>query len=780
MSPSKLVLCVIDAMAPAMLERAVAEGQAPILAALMERGRYVPDCVAAFPSVTPVCAASIATGVAQDRHLVPGMNWYSREENRYIEYGSSFRAAQRVGIARQLTDTVYNLNRAHLSASVPTFFEALDDAGVRTAGTTYLIYRGRYRHEPQRDTALTRLAAALLRHPVMGPRELFYADIFASRATGCRSTLGMPGVRDQHSGCVATYLLEHDLFDFLLLSLPDNDWHSHRHGPDAQAWSIGQADAQLARIVDAAGGLDDFLAEHAVIAMADHSQSAIAGAVSLQEELAELDVLGPGRQARGEQPRIAVCPSQRAAMVYALDDQQRDALRALAARHALGLDSVDLVMWLERDSHDAPSEGVICSRAGGELRFAPGGPVADPRGADWSLEGALGVIGAEVRDGRLLSPDYPDALSRVWSALTCPTSGEVLLSAAPGSEFADWGGQAHAGGGSHGSLHAADSLGRACDLRRRGARAGARPVGHPRRSEPGAGPFWTSAMRWWWHCSGAATVTLALVRGRRALIVVVLALAAWPASAGAARVGKRATTLGTLSVAGSPRLATAPSASAAATPEAPIPVAPSNQPPAGRRLSANRVIVIASALPKMRAVRAKYRGSYGGAYLKGALRWQVSFFSANGRKEIGQVIIADASGRVLEQWTGFQVAWTMARGYPGAFGRHVNSLYVWLPCACSSCCRSSTFAGPSRCFTSTCSCCSRSRSRSPSSTTGTSTRPSRSSTPRCCTCSRGCSRCWHRRGVGAARLAARARPARGAPGCGCSCPRRGWRSGSSF
>ncbi len=81
----------------------------------------------------------------------------------------------------------------------------------------------------------------------------------------------------------------------------------------------------------------------------------------------------------------------------------------------------------------------------------------------------------------------------------------------------------------------------------------------------------------------------------------------------------------------------------------------------------------------MRAVRRKYPGSYGGAYLKGPLHWQVSYFSRDGRSEIGQVIIEDSSGRVLEQWTGFQVAWTMARGYPGAFGRHVNALYVWLP-----------------------------------------------------------------------------------------------------
>jgi hypothetical protein len=113
--------------------------------------------------------------------------------------------------------------------------------------------------------------------------------------------------------------------------------------------------------------------------------------------------------------------------------------------------------------------------------------------------------------------------------------------------------------------------------------------------------------------------------------------------------------------------------------DAPIPVAASNIPPSGRRLSANRVLAIAGALPKMRAVRAKYPGSYGGAYLKMPFHWQVSYFSRGGKKEIGQVLIDDLSGRVLEQWSGFQVAWTMARGYPGAFGRHAGALYIWLP-----------------------------------------------------------------------------------------------------
>jgi hypothetical protein len=96
-------------------------------------------------------------------------------------------------------------------------------------------------------------------------------------------------------------------------------------------------------------------------------------------------------------------------------------------------------------------------------------------------------------------------------------------------------------------------------------------------------------------------------------------------------------------------------------------------------MSANQVLAIAERLPKVRAVRRRHAGSYGGAYLKGPFHWQVSYFSKNGKTELAQVIIDDASGRVLEQWTGFQVAWTMARGYKGAFGRHVNALYIWLP-----------------------------------------------------------------------------------------------------
>jgi hypothetical protein len=448
----KLVLTVIDGLKPAMLERAVALGRAPTLKLIMERGAYVDDCVAAFPSVTPVCAASIATGVGPDAHRIPSMNWYSRQEGRYVEYGSSFAASRRFGVLRSLTDTVYNMNALHLAPEVPTVFERLDDADVRTAGTTYLMYRGRHEHQATDETTLARLAATVFREPVLGPREFFYADLFASRRTGCRGQLGMPGLRDRHSGCVGAYLVEHDLFDFLLFSLPDNDAFSHRNGPHAQVTSIAAADRQLERLMHAGGGAERFLEEHAMIVLADHSHAPVEERIRLDAAFAEWEIARPngGRASAGE---VAISPAQRSAMVYVLEAERRDQLAAAAAELAGGLPGVDLGM-----RRTAPREGSIAGDRG-ELRFAPGGDLRDPRGGRWSVDGDLGVLGGRVEDGLLLTPDYPDALGRVWSALTCPTAGDVLLSAAPGYEFVDWGGADHVGGGSHGSLHRSDSLG---------------------------------------------------------------------------------------------------------------------------------------------------------------------------------------------------------------------------------------------------------------------------------------------------------------------------------
>jgi len=57
--------------------------------------------------------------------------------------------------------------------------------------------------------------------------------------------------------------------------------------------------------------------------------------------------------------------------------------------------------------------------------------------------------------------------------------------------------------------------------------------------------------------------------------------------------------------------------------------------------------------------------------------WEVGFFA--GDDQLVQVVIDPVTGNTVESWSGYQVAWRMARGYPGAFGRMVNAPYIWLP-----------------------------------------------------------------------------------------------------
>ncbi len=470
----KLVLILVDSLRTDMLQRAVDSGSAPTFAALLERGELTGDCVSSFPSVTPVCTSEIMTGSRPDRHRIPGMNWYHRAERRYVEYGSSFEATRTFGLFSALYDTVYNMNMAHLSSEVLTLYERLGDAGLRSAVTPFLIYRGRTRHELGLEGLLGRVAtAARFHHAVWGPDELFYGELYASRKVPCKPTFARPDARDDYSACVGAELVERDLYDFMLFSLPDNDHYSHRHGPEASEVSITHADGCIAELVAPAGGLDAFLEQNAVIVMADHSQSSVTEELDLVALLEdEWHVLRPNEDSP-ETAELAIGPSSRAAGVWILREGSRgrklhDATRATLGAHP----GVDLLCWLERDGEPvvrtavgvpAGAEAVIACGTGEQLHFAPAGrmpgaTVADRRGVAWTVDGELAVLGAEVDDGSIETGPYPDAFSRVWAALHSPFASDLIVSAAPGYEVPDWGGTSHVPGGSHGSLHEIDSL----------------------------------------------------------------------------------------------------------------------------------------------------------------------------------------------------------------------------------------------------------------------------------------------------------------------------------
>jgi hypothetical protein len=157
----------------------------------------------------------------------------------------------------------------------------------------------------------------------------------------------------------------------------------------------------------------------------------------------------------------------------------------------------------------------------------------------------------------------------------------------------------------------------------------------------------------------------------RTLVALAVAVAAAVVLACATGLASAATTV--------TRSATA-AKSTTTDPNTPILVTDQNRPPKGYRLTAAKVEKIAARSPTIVAELRRHPRATAYEYTKGSGRWQVSWFSAGKHAvELAQVYVDDASAKVTEAWTGFQVAWSMARGYPGAFGRRVNALYVWIP-----------------------------------------------------------------------------------------------------
>jgi Type I phosphodiesterase / nucleotide pyrophosphatase len=414
----RLVLVVIDGLTPEALDRGLDEGRLPALGALADSG-WTGRGTSVFPSLTPVCLTSIATGAFPDVHHIPHLVWYHRGEERVVEYGSSFSAMRAVGARQAIRDTVFGMSGEHVSPRATTVFEALEDADLEPAAINFTCYRGRTRH-PIRLPALARRNRWY--EAVYGPRHFFFFNVFESERTGSplavRSRLG--GSIDDYAAVVGRWLVTRDAFDFLVFYLPDYDYASHLTGPEESMEALERSDAALARLLDAGGGADAFLERYAVIICSDHGQTRVERLARLQDSFpASLD-------------GVLALASNRAGMVYRLPGCRLDT-RALAQR----LDdepAAEVVLFRE----DAVA---VARRDGHELRFAP-------EGDGWRLEGDAGVLDLDR---------YPNALERSWRALAAPTAGDILVSATEGWELVDGGGRHHLGGGSHGSLVAGDS-----------------------------------------------------------------------------------------------------------------------------------------------------------------------------------------------------------------------------------------------------------------------------------------------------------------------------------
>ena len=395
----KLVLVVVDGMTPAAFERAVESGRAPALAFLAEHGDYR-QATSVFPSLTPVCLSSIATGAGPGVHHIPSLVWWDRQERRIVEYGSSFAALRAAGLSQSLLDPIFNMNARHLSRDATTVYEALEDAGLVAAAVNITCYRGRHRHQ----TVLPGVSRA-----AYGPRRFFFYGLFESDRTGAPLAIRSrrAGSVDAYAAAVGRWLVTRDGFDFLAYYLSGYDFASHAAGPDGAAAerALEQADAAIGTLLEAAGGPDEFLERYAVVLLSDHGQTPVGKVAHLEGRFLDLDA------------QVVVTASNRAGQVYLRPRARVDA--AELARRLDGFAAVDVTLRRE-------GEEIVARRDGA--------------------------------DGPVEKLEHPDAVWRVRSALANPNAGELLVSAAEGWELADLGGRHHVGGGSHGSLIAGDSF----------------------------------------------------------------------------------------------------------------------------------------------------------------------------------------------------------------------------------------------------------------------------------------------------------------------------------
>ncbi len=436
MPPKKLILAVIDGLGPELLDRAIAAGVAPTIDWLWGEGRRTDACVSTFPSLTPVCLTALVTGRHPAGSLIPSMTWYHRGEQRMVEYGSSLAAMLTAGTKQTVDDLLVNLNMLQLSPRIETVFESLDDAGFETAAVNTYVMRGRTRHPITRPTARRLARRVGVADAVYGPKRYFLGDLFFSDATGAPMNLGS-GV-DRHGGQVGRWLVTRDGFDFLFFYLYETDAAQHRGGDVMGA--VAGADHGIELLVEAAGGRERFLDRYAVVMVADHSQSPIREAVDLSRALDGLRIYQGGRE-RPAGCDVAMASSNRASMTYVLP--QAGVTPAQIAALLLRDPASDVVVHLDDE------DWMVALRGDGRLRFRRGPGSVDRRGNEFTVEGDVDL---------LPDAEYPNALERIEGILRCANAGDVVVSAALGFEFADAGGGHHAGGGSHGSLHAADSL----------------------------------------------------------------------------------------------------------------------------------------------------------------------------------------------------------------------------------------------------------------------------------------------------------------------------------
>ena len=465
-SSGRVLLVVIDAATPHVVCPAIQTGRLPVMRQLAEAGVMHQQSASIFPSITPAATSTIITGAYPAEHGIAGASWYDTTREEVAYYGDDFWVIAREGFGRFINDFLLRLNGDRMIA--PTMFEMVERAGRSAACLNYLVFKGNVPHKVNLPGLIATLPGVPLTETVIGPSFLCLGDFVTQRTHEGKvdresGLLHRFGMDDASTGAMLCDLADENGFrDFTVAYFADNDYVSHEVGPVAALPVVERVDRMLGAAFDAAGGIETFLSHTTVVVTSDHGHCDV---LSDRGKITCLDVvLSDFRQADlgrawKSRDQLMICPNMRAAQIY-VHEPTPDVIQRIVAT-ILQDPNVDQVIWRSRLTGGGSGYEVATPR--GRLHFARGvesgaTTSVDAFGGCWTWTGDPEALGIRQEGRRIEYADYPNAFERLAGVLDLEQSGEIWVTAKPGCEFEVPGGKAHAGGASHGALHALDSF----------------------------------------------------------------------------------------------------------------------------------------------------------------------------------------------------------------------------------------------------------------------------------------------------------------------------------
>ncbi|WP_325048746.1 alkaline phosphatase family protein [Peribacillus glennii] len=380
-----VVMLVIDTLMHSPLQEAIKTGKAPALKFLMENGQYFRNLVAPFPTMSVNVETTLLTGTYCNQHGIPGLVWFSSEENRLINYGTHYRELFKLGMVQAIEDFLFNLNEKHISNKVVTIHEELEKRGRQSASINALVYRGPTAHPLNLPMILTTFTNIDKNHPAKASKFFSFGRFSKLHPSNRYQHFWKKlGVNDASSILQLTHLINHNsLPAFSIVYLPELDQRIHKSGR-MDIKGIEKADKHLQKILNLYGSWEKALQQNTWIILGDNGQAWVGSErreaiIDLRKLLERYRIM---QLSKGLQPtdEIVLAVNDRMAYIYTMN-RENVPLHELAV--LLQKDNrIDVIAWKEGRHIEVRS-----GETGGELRFGPEGEYYDQYEQSWFLQG---------------------------------------------------------------------------------------------------------------------------------------------------------------------------------------------------------------------------------------------------------------------------------------------------------------------------------------------------------------------------------------------------------